>query len=121
MKTLKTIGIIFLFLAVIVSCKKKEEPETSVNSGTTFSFISLTADTTTIPLGGEVKITANATGDNLTYTWSVNSGSTIIGSGSQVRLNASCPSCVGPNTVTCSVKGGSNATDTKTIIITVTN
>lgn len=119
-----------LLLAVITiqfsSCRKKDEkkPESDSSAATTttsnFYFSNLTADTTVIPLGGKAVITAAATGDNLTYNWSVNTNSTIIGSGYQVQLHISCPTCASqPNVVTCKVKDANNNSETKTITITV--
>lgn len=123
------IGILALLVTAIPfsSCKKSNEPTPSDTMTTTppittpsFSFIGLTADTTVIPIGGKAKITANATGSNLTYSWSVNSNSTIMGSGSQVQLHITCPSCASkPNVVTCIAKDAENNSATKTITITV--
>lgn len=117
MKTKFFIPIILLgSLIIITSCKKKEEqvPVTTASS----TALTLKTDKTTISVGGEAILTATTTFTNPTFTWSVNTSSTIVGSGSQVRLYASCPSCTGPNEVTCTVKDGSNTASQK-ITITV--
>lgn len=120
--TMKTkLFIPFVLLAIpiiigIISCKKKAEPVTQPVSSS--PALTLKADKTTISLGQEAIITAITTYTNPTFTWSVNTSSTIVGSGSQVRLYASCPSCTGPNEVTCTVSSGSNTASAK-ITITV--
>jgi hypothetical protein len=108
--------ILLTAIVAITSCNKKKEelqPPTSSSPALT-----LKTDKTTISLGGEAILTATTTFTNPTFTWSVNTSSSIIGSGSQVRLYASCPSCTGSNEVTCTVKDGSNTTSAK-ITITV--
>lgn len=116
MKTKLFIPLILLAAVITVtSCKKKEEPVTTTTSS---PALTLKTDKTTISVGGEAILTATTTYTNPTFTWSVNTSSSIVGSGSQVRLYASCPSCTGPNEVTCTVSSGSNTTSTK-ITITV--
>lgn len=117
MKTKISFAVILLSAVItITSCQKKYEPVTT--NTTSSPSLTLKTDKTTISLGGEAIITATTTFANPTFTWSVNSSSSIIGSGSQVRLYASCPSCTGANDVTCTVKDGSNTTSAK-ITITV--
>jgi hypothetical protein len=121
MKTKLFIPLILLAVPIVIgitSCKKKAEPVTPPT--TSSPALTLKADKTTISLGQETIITATTTYTNPTFTWSVNTSSTIVGSGSQVRLYASCPSCTGPNEVTCTVSSGSNTASAK-ITITVTN
>ncbi|MBI3502283.1 MAG: hypothetical protein HY063_10865 [Bacteroidetes bacterium] len=118
MKTKLFIPLILLAVPIIIgitSCKKKEEPQPATVSS---PALTLKTDKTTISVGGEAILTATTTYTNPTFTWSVNTSSSIVGSGSQVRLYASCPSCTGPNEVTCTVSSGSNTTSTK-ITITV--
>lgn len=120
MKTNTFIGLILLLAVVTVtSCKKKEESEPVDNTGTTTTpALTLETDKETISLGEEAIITATTSYTNPNFTWSVNTSSSIVGSGSQVRLYASCPSCTGPNEVTCTVKDGNSTTSAK-ITITV--
>lgn len=117
MKTKFFIPLLLLCSFITVtSCKKKEEPVTATTTSST--ALTLKTDKTAISVGGEAILTATTTFANPTFTWSVNTSSTIVGSGSQVRLYASCPSCTGPNEVTCTVKDGSNTASQK-ITITV--
>lgn len=119
MKTKISFALILLAAVItITSCKKKEEPVTPATTSST--ALTLKTDKTSIVVGGEAILTATTTYTNPTFTWSVNTSSTIVGSGSQVRLYASCPSCTGANEVTCTVKDGSNTASQK-ITITVTN
>lgn len=101
----------FAFL-LLGGCKKKEETKPSEIP---LSYTSLSAQQTTVAIGGTTKITATATGDGLTYIWSASAGD-IIGSGSQITYGApTC--CAGQNTVTCIVKdsGGNQASKSITI------
>lgn len=91
--------ILLATVLIIISCKKKEEPQPTSPSVS----LTLTADKTTMKLGEDTKITAATNATNATFSWSVNTSSTIVGSGSEVRLWGSCPSCTGANEVTCSV------------------
>jgi len=119
MKTLSAfLPIVFIgVLLSFSSCNKEEQSSSTPNEIT----LSLSADKTTIPVGDQAILTATVSGatGNVTYNWSVNSSSTIIGSGPQVRLYASCPSCTGPNKVTCTVKDSENNTVSKFITINV--
>jgi len=78
-------------------------------------FVSLTADKDTISPGETTKITAVATGYQITYTW-LKSAGIITGSGSQVTYTV--PPCdLGRNRVTCRVTDGNNATLSKEVYI----
>lgn len=80
---MKKIGLIVIVLVVfMVSCKKNDNSGKS--TGTPLKFISLTTSDTTISVNGVTTLTAVATGDGLTYTWSSLYG-TIIGSGAVVQ------------------------------------
>ena len=109
--------LLFLFALFIstISCKKQEEPPVTPSNSTT-PALTLEADKKTISLGEQAVITATTSYTNPSFTWSVNTSSSIVGSGSQVKLYASCPSCTGPNEVTCTVKDGSNTTSAKITI-----
>lgn len=119
----KYLFIYLLLIGIAVASCKKEEPEPEQITNPTpaptpvFAFSSLSAENTTIPIGGTAKITASASGENLTYSWSASQGD-ILGSGSQITYGASnC--CAGENEITCTVKDGNNNSDTKKITITV--
>lgn len=118
MKTKLFLSLILLAAVITInSCKKKEEPQPSTSSSS--SALTLKADKTTIQLGQEAIITATTTFTNPTFKWSVNTSSTIIGSGSQVRLYGSCPSCTGLNAVSCTVKDANNNTASSKITIQI--
>ncbi len=112
MKKLKTIGVLLILLISVASCKKKEEVKPT---STPLSITGISADNSTIAIGGTTKITVTAKGDGLTYSWSATAGD-IIGSGSQITYGApTC--CAGQNTITCIVKdqGGNQQSISKAI------
>lgn len=121
MKTKISFSVILLAAVITVtSCNKKKDEPVAGTGSSSFS-ISLTADKTIITLGDQSKITASVSGasGSVNYAWSVNTGSTLTGSGTQVTLYASCPSCTGPNEVTCTATDANNVSVVKKITITV--
>lgn len=110
--------MLLLITVIIAGCSKKEE-STPANSSPL--KVSLSSDYSTIYLGGETPVTATVGGASgtVTYSWSVNTSSTIIGDGYKVRLYASCPSCTGPNEVTCTAKDASGNKGSAKITVTV--
>lgn len=117
MKSVKSIFLIAVLAVAISSCKKNETPQ---DTSTPFAYSSLKADNSTIAIGATTKVTATATGSNLSYTWSLDQGSLgdIIGSGSQITYGAS-PCCTGSNKIICTVKDGASNQSSKTITIVV--
>ena len=104
MTQLKYIWFLFVFLTIFmitffISCNKEEviPAETGaikiISLSSTDSVLKAYTDTATI--------TVVATGENLEYKWTYNHGR-ILGSGSIVRY-AACQSCIGLNTITCTV------------------
>ena len=78
---------LFLFLGittlvVILACSKSTT--TPDNGTSTLKFEQLVAQDTVIKVNGVTKVTAQATGEGLTYKWTASYG-TFIGSGSQVQ------------------------------------
>ncbi|MBI3520380.1 MAG: hypothetical protein HY062_13645 [Bacteroidetes bacterium] len=122
MKIKYLIRVILLTVVIMVtSCKKKENTQ-PINSSSSGAFtLALSSDKTSINVGSQAVITATASGasGNVTYTWSVNTSSSITGSGYKVNLYASCPSCTGPNQVTCTAKDANNNSVVTKITITV--
>lgn len=113
MKTLKLVFAFALMLAAVAGCKKEEQKTVS----TPLSYSSLNAETSTIAIGATTKVTASATGEGLSYTWSASAGD-IIGSGSQITYGA--PTCCGgQNQITCVVKDAAGNSQTKSVTITV--
>jgi hypothetical protein len=118
MKTILKITWILLIVSSFLSCKKKEEPNattTKENSGVTFNFSNLTADSYTIKIGGNTQLHAVATGNNLTYNWSATAGD-ILGSGADVTYGAST-CCGGTNEITCEVSDGAQTATKKVTIV----
>ena len=118
-KLKKTYPIILLILALIVifnstSCEKDDDSDTSSQP---LVYTSLTTDNDTIFVGNTTIISANAAGYNLIFNWSASAGD-IIGGGAQITYLAT-PCTPGDNTIICTVEDGNNASETKTIIITV--
>lgn len=102
-----------LFLAVVVSCKKEEKKETPTNKP--LEFVSLTASDTNIFVNGLTTLTATATGDGLTYTWTYLYGQ-IIGSGATVQWTV-CHADIFD--VTCTIKDSHDSVKQKSIKIYV--
>jgi hypothetical protein len=78
----KNILILAVLVVLIAACKKKDDP--APNTGTPLKFVSLTSSDSSILVNGFTTLTAVASGDGLTYTWSSLYG-TIIGSGAVVQ------------------------------------
>lgn len=105
--------IILPLAFVLLNCSKEEEelPETKL------VFHSLVSEKDTIAPGETTRVTADATGSNLTYHWSATIGD-ILGSGSEV-IYAASPCQAGTNQITCEITDGSNQPASKTIDIVV--
>ena len=108
---------VFILAIVLVgtSCKKKEEIS-EVNN--TLIFSSLSADPPTVPYNKSVTLTATATGESITYLWSLNGTGTMVGTGSVITYQ---PCCAGQNEIVCKVKDVGNNELEKAITINVTN
>ncbi|MCK9421401.1 MAG: hypothetical protein M0Q38_02270 [Bacteroidales bacterium] len=105
--------IVGLCLLLAVAACKKSEINAPDNSGTTFKFISLVAKDTLIKVNGTTSITANATGENLTYKWTSDFG-TFIGSGKTVQWTV-CHSDI--FTINCQVTDKNNQSESKNVTI----
>lgn len=119
-----------ILLMVLFSCKKESPANlpigvshnypvsggASYSPGGPFSFTKLEASPATISKGSVSKISAYATGTNLTFNWSTPHGD-IFGTGPSVYYS---DSCVGTYSVTCTVKDGTNSV-TLTVTITITD
>ncbi|MFA4851593.1 MAG: hypothetical protein WC868_11185 [Bacteroidales bacterium] len=106
----------FFFLVVAFSaCKKdKTQPSDEANSQP-LVYTSLIAQDTSILVGVFVTISATATGDELTYTWSSDYGS-FLGSGASVQWVA-CHAA--DHVINCEVKDKYNNSATKSVVIHV--
>jgi hypothetical protein len=117
---MKNISIIIMAAAMMVAvaaCKKDKQPPANP---TPLTFSSLTAQRDTLIAGEPTTVTATATGDGLTYTWTLepNSAGDLIGSGMQITY-LSGSHCVGQNTIRCTVKDTNGNSQSKTVTITV--
>lgn len=109
---------VFLIIAILTitinSCKKEKTTEQPTE--TPLVYTSLVAENTTISVTQPPKITATATGESLTYTWSLDGTGNLIGFGNQITYQ---PCCAGQNTISCEVKdsGGNKESKSVTIIV----
>jgi hypothetical protein len=103
-----------LFALFLFACKKDEQV---VVTPTPFEFKSLTAEPTTIKRGETALLTAEATGEGLTYLWKATEGD-ILGSGAKVTFAA--PSCCnGKREITCTVRDAAKKEEAKSITLTI--
>lgn len=105
--------VILLSIFLVNACKKSEVDPIEDHSGVAFSYTKLSADNDTIENGNKTKITATATGSNLTYKWDGPIG-IITGAGNQVQFFACCP---GDHWITCTVSDSQGNIASKTINI----
>ncbi len=119
---MKNFFLISLLTAVVfsgsVSCKKNNPaPTDSAATPVPLSFNFLKAERTGIRVGESTTITAEATGQNISYNWQASTG-TIVGQGAQVSYGSTCNSCIGDNTISCTVSDG-KSTQTKSIVVSI--
>ena len=74
------------------------EPEPSIN----LALDSITTPKKHIVMFEEILVTAHARGENLQYFWETNHGS-MLGKDSVTVTYWGCPSCIGLNTIQCTV------------------
>ncbi|MFO7369399.1 MAG: hypothetical protein R6X09_03925 [Bacteroidales bacterium] len=111
-----TFFLLFLMVAALfAACNEDDGGEGDPNQP--FVYQSLVAVHDTICSGETTPVTATASGYKLVYYWSASAGD-ILGSGAKVTY-ASSPCHVGTNQITCQVKDGNGASETKTITIVV--
>jgi hypothetical protein len=104
----------FSILIVLSACKKNESPPAS---DTNFNFAGLSAQDTVIKVNGITSITANATGDELSYHWSATYG-TFIGNGQTVKWTV----CHADRfQITCEVSDKYKNVETRQVYINVQN
>ena len=108
---------LFIVLVIFYGCTKKSNTKSTTKPSTPLSFTGISASVNPVQQSKVADLTANATGSNLTYSWSASHGD-LFGSGSTV-MYSTAPCCVGTHTVTCIVSDGSSSS-TKTLVMTVT-
>lgn len=99
-------SFLFLLMATgfiwLASCDKNEEetpePEPTIN----LALDSITTPKKHIVMFEEILVTAYARGENLQYLWETNHGS-MLGKDSVTVRYWGCPSCIGLNTIQCTV------------------
>ena len=117
---MKNISGLLVLLWFFTCCETQDHQDIpNDNDGVdSLVFYSLSADKDTISKSETAKITALATGFNLTFSWSATAGS-ILGSGNVINYVVNCSCSTGKNTVTCVVTDGYNDSESKEISIFV--
>lgn len=93
--------IILSGIVLISSCKKEDDP-LPPDPSDNLALDSLVATKKTVHTWEETFITAYARGQNLQFKWTANHGS-MIGEDSVTVDYYACESCIGYNTVQCTV------------------
>lgn len=106
---------IFMGLLFCFACEREDPPED--HNDDPVEFTSLVAARTVIFIEDTTRLTASASGHELSYHWSVEKGD-ILGSGKEVTYVAT-PCTVGDNEIYCTVKSSNGKEDTKHVIVTV--
>ena len=109
----RVLAILCLVALVILAACSKSTTTLDQGNGSTFKFNSLTAADTVIKVNDITSITANATGDGLTYKWSATYG-TFVGSGSSVQWTVCHQDKF---SITCEVTDQYSHSETKSIIV----
>ena|ERR1700758_1733581 len=124
------ITAVFLSLLFFSGCKKSVQDSiaygssinysntsgSSINVGGTFAFTKIVISPNPVKIGIASKLTAYASGSNLTFTWTTSHGD-LFGKGASIYYS---DSCIGVYTVTCIVSDGKQSA-TITVPITVSN
>ncbi len=108
--------ILPLFLLLLAACGE-EGGEEGEGQDHPLVFTSLTAEHDSVQLGKTTKISALATGDQLSYLWKASLGD-ILGSGATVVYTPT-PCSLGNVTITCTVKDGHQKEQSKEIPLVV--
>ena len=92
------ISLLILLIALSLwACSKKKDATPSAD----IKIINLTATVNPVKAFDTTVITMEAVGDSLQYSWKANHGK-LKGSGKVIKYSA-CESCIGLNTITCTV------------------
>jgi hypothetical protein len=108
---------LFIILLFFSTCKKENPEPKNVSGTSTFSYARIYSSNGSIKLGETVEITAEASGDNLSYNWQASAG-TLVGEGNTVTYGSTCTSCKGKNTITCTVSNGVSS-ETKSVVVEI--
>jgi hypothetical protein len=115
MKNIILITIIIIVSIGFTCCKKKtDNPDNTVKA---YTFDNLKVDHDSIAQGNVTNITANVSGDAVTFSWSASAGD-IFNSGKTILFGAST-CCTGNHIITCTVKDKNNNTESKSVNVKV--
>ena len=92
---------VYLFSVLLSSCKKEKDPP-APDPSNNLAIDSLVATKKTVVTWEETFITVYTRGKNLQYKWTANHGS-MIGTDSVTVDYYACESCIGLNTIECTV------------------
>ena len=95
-------------LCAMASCDKEQPPDDHSNDPVEFS--SLEAGRNLIMIEDTTRVTATASGYELSYHWSVDKGD-ILGSGKEISYVAT-PCTIGINQIFCTVKSSNGKEET---------
>lgn len=110
---MKNIFILLIMSAMVVSLSCSKNNTTPSDTGTPLKFENLVANDTVMKVNNITTITAQVSGEGLTYKWTASYG-TFIGSGSTVQWTV-CHS--DRFSITCEVKDKNNKSDSRTVYI----
>lgn len=103
-------------ILIIFGCSKHDNDNNFQPDSYLTYFESLTSDKDTLLRGESTTITAKATGNKITFSWSASVGP-ILGDGNQVLYIAS-PCCYGNVIINCEART-SDGSQSKSLLITV--
>jgi hypothetical protein len=109
----KIISILCLITLVVFAACSKKETTPDPAAGSNFKFSSLNAADTVIKVNDITTITANASGDGLSYKWTASYG-TIIGNGASVQWTVCHQDKF---TISCLVTDQYNHSEKKSVIV----
>jgi hypothetical protein len=102
----------FGIVIILAACSKSSDPAPD-NAAATLKFTSLVVTDTLLKVNDVTTITASATGEELTYTWTADFG-TFIGSGNTVQWTV----CHADKfTINCKVTDKNNNSETKNVVV----
>lgn len=110
---MRNIFILLIMSTMVVSISCSKSNTTPSDTGTPLKFENLVANDTVMKVNNITTITAQVSGEGLTYKWTASYG-TFIGSGSTVQWTV-CHS--DRFSITCDVKDKNNKSDSRTVYI----
>lgn len=99
--SIKTLFISLSIFLIFLSCKKESKTET-VEPTVNLAIDSIIASKTEIIVWEKINVKVYTKGENLSYLWQADHGS-MVGKDSSAITYWACPSCIGTNTIKCTV------------------